>query len=95
MRHADSQQLLGAGLADCKLNLSHAELAALVGEEAAGRLDGLFRGFSGGGEGEYTVKIRRVEAVPGGRCIAFHTDHFTAHTLQVRFLGAPFIPTTL
>ena len=80
MQHADSQH--PAGEADYKLNLSHGELAALVGEEGARRLDALFREFGGGG---YTIVVRRVEAMPGGRCIAFHTDGSTPHTLQVGF----------
>ena len=80
MRHADS--LHRAGEADFKLQLSRDQLAALVGEAAAGRLDNVFRGFGGG---DYTVWVRRVEAVPGGRCIAFHTDASTPHTLQVPF----------
>jgi ubiquitin C len=80
MRHADS--LHPAGEADFKLQLSRDQLAALVGEAAAGRLDKVFRGFGGG---DYTVWVRRVEAVAGGRCIAFHTDVSTPHTLQVSF----------
>ncbi|KAJ1485582.1 hypothetical protein T484DRAFT_2418631 [Baffinella frigidus] len=81
MRHADTHHRAGAGQADFKLNLSHAELATCVGEEAARRLDGLFRGYGGK---DYTIVVRRVEAVAGGRCIAFHTDGSTPHTLQVR-----------
>ncbi|KAJ1478580.1 hypothetical protein T484DRAFT_2929878 [Baffinella frigidus] len=80
MQHADSRQK-AAGEADFKLPLSHAELGALVGEEAARRLDALFRRF-GGKERAYTVKIRRVEAVAGGRCINFHTDN-SRRTMQV------------
>ena len=82
MRHADSQHRAGAGPADFKLNLAHGELAALAGEAAAGRLDSLFRGYGGK---DYTIVVRRVEAVAGGQCIAFHTDGSTPHTLQVGF----------
>ena len=81
MRHADSHH--PAGEADLKLKLSHAELAGFVGEEAVARLDGWFRGYGGG---DYSVWVRRVEAVAGGRVIAFHTDDGTPHTLQVRLV---------
>ena len=86
MQHADSKQQPGE--ADLKLQVSHGELAAFVGEEAVRRLDALFRGYGGGGG--YTVWVRRVEAVPGGRCINFHTD-VSRRTMQVIYRGTSLI----
>ena len=58
MRHADSKQ--PAGEADLKLQLSRDELAAIVGDESAMRLDALFRQF--GAEG-YEVRVRPLPSL--------------------------------
>eukprot|EP01043_Picozoa_sp_COSAG02_P006190 COSAG02_NODE_174_length_31243_cov_76.084543_12_plen_133_part_00 len=64
--------------ADCKLELSHADLAAAVGTECAKSLEQTF-GAVGGRVN--SIRLRRVAV--RGQAIPFHLDHPTVWTMQV------------
>ena len=69
--------------ADFKLELSRAQLEALVGRSAVARLAARFEeGWDGGSEPPFNgIKLRRTEAVRG-RCIDFHRD-VSLRTMQL------------
>ena len=61
---------------DLKVEISGDELRSLIGREACAAVLTFF------GEPYDTIKLRRVEAVGSGQCIAFHTD-WSQRTMQI------------